>query len=68
MKTFCNICKQTIACEYCVKYGINGIYIYLEKKLINNKKKYNYISNIPNYDTNLLNASQYKSLSRFNKG
>ena len=34
----CNVCKLIDKCYYCVKYGDQGIYIKLEKLLINNKQ------------------------------
>ena len=55
MTKFCNVCKSYLICNYCLKYGKNGVYIYLEKNL---KKKSCYV---PNIDINKL---QLLSLSK----
>ena len=55
MTKFCQICKSYLICNYCLKYGKNGVYIYLEKNL---KKKSCYV---PNIDINKL---QLLSLSK----
>ena len=56
MTKFCQVCKSYLICNYCLKYGKNGIYIYLEKEKL--KKK---TCNIPNIDINKL---QLMSLSK----
>ena len=58
MTKFCNVCKSYLICNYCLKYGKNGVYIYLEKNLKNLKTKSCYI---PNIDINKL---QLMSLSK----
>jgi hypothetical protein len=66
MKRFCDICKKIVYCEYCTKYGTDGIYIQLEKQMII-RDKHKKIHEIPQYNTDLIEAAQYNSISRFNK-
>ena len=37
MTKFCQVCKSYLICNYCLKYGKNGIYIYLEKEKLKKK-------------------------------
>ncbi len=53
MKKFCDICKQIVKCKYCVDYGNNGKYIYLEKKFYNLRQQ-----NKQNIDIDLINQQQ----------
>jgi hypothetical protein len=41
MKRICDICKSFIKCNYCVKYGRKGMYLYLEQKRYIDKFKKN---------------------------
>ena len=56
MTKFCQICKSYLVCNYCLKYGKNGIYIYLEKEKFKQKSCY-----VPDIDINKL---QLMSLSK----
>ena len=38
MTKYCDVCKQIMKCQYCIKYGSNGILVYLEKQFIETKK------------------------------
>lgn len=67
MTRACDICKKFVTCNYCVKYGTNGIFIHLEKILIDKKKREEYISEIPKYNIDLINAAQYNLLYRFRR-
>ena len=31
MSKFCEVCKQMNKCNFCVKYGYKGVYLYLEQ-------------------------------------
>lgn len=31
MTKFCEVCRQMMKCNYCIKYGTNGVYLYLEE-------------------------------------
>ena len=37
----CYYCKKTTLCHYCNKYGVNGVYLFLENKKYNENKKNN---------------------------
>lgn len=43
MTKFCEVCRQIVKCNYCSKYGIDGIYMYLQqqKYKVKNKESYN---------------------------
>ena len=56
MTKFCQICKSYLICNYCIKYGKNGVYIYLEKEKLKKKSCY-----VPDVDINKL---QLMSLSK----
>ena len=63
MKKFCDICKQIIKCKYCVNYGKNGKYIYLEKKFYDLRQQTKH----KNIDIDLINRQQLFLLSNTKK-
>ena len=64
MTKYCDVCKQLIKCQYCLKYGSNGILVYLEKQFTENKKKSNFQKQHEYLDVMDINKLQ---LSQFHK-
>lgn len=61
MTKFCDVCKQILKCNYCVKYGQNGKYIWLEQHFYQRRKeaeKQREIKRANKYELDLINKQQ----------
>jgi hypothetical protein len=65
MSKFCDVCKKISQCSYCIKYGHEGIYLWMEQDLYNKRDKIQEKNKEKkqDYSLDLINTQQLYTLS-----